>query len=176
MRWWNARRLDECPVGVKTGKARCEHMFSALPLRADIAQCSRHVRFVPRCDIGERCHTDPPMNNCGKSATSALRCVGRLPIQQNIVHPDFHRDFHVRVRQNIEFRSFTASIVILAMSAADSFPDLIACLMRSEYCSASGFESASSAGRLRSEFDIPVSTNAGHSTETPIGAFWPRSS
>src|SRR5437667_8455559 len=55
-------------ASVKTGKARCEHMFSALPLRADIAQCSRHVRFVPRCDIGERCHTDPPMNNCGKSA------------------------------------------------------------------------------------------------------------
>src|SRR5712672_2382822 len=36
---------------VKTGKARCEHMFSALPLRADIAQCSRHVRFVPIGDI-----------------------------------------------------------------------------------------------------------------------------
>lgn len=50
----------------------------------------------------ERCHNDAPMNNCGKSATSALRCIGRLPIQQNIVHPDFHRDFHVRVRQNIE--------------------------------------------------------------------------
>ena len=32
---------------VKTGKAQCEHMFSALPLIADIAQCSRHVRFVP---------------------------------------------------------------------------------------------------------------------------------
>ena len=32
---------------VKTGKAQCEHMFSALPLRADIAQQSRHVRFVP---------------------------------------------------------------------------------------------------------------------------------
>src|SRR6266436_1334845 len=32
---------------VKTGKAQCEQMFSALPLRADIAQCSRHVRFVP---------------------------------------------------------------------------------------------------------------------------------
>ena len=26
-------------------------MFSALPLRADIAQQSRHVRFVPRADI-----------------------------------------------------------------------------------------------------------------------------
>ena len=50
----------------------------------------------------ERCHNDAPMNICGKSATSALRCIGRLPIQQNIVHPDFHRNFHVRVRQNIE--------------------------------------------------------------------------
>jgi hypothetical protein len=26
-------------------------MFSALPLRADIAHCSRHVRFVPTGDI-----------------------------------------------------------------------------------------------------------------------------
>jgi len=34
-------------IPVKTGKAQCEQMFSALPLRADIAQCSRHVRFVP---------------------------------------------------------------------------------------------------------------------------------
>ncbi len=33
--------------GVKTGKAQREQMFSALPLRADIAQQSRHVRFVP---------------------------------------------------------------------------------------------------------------------------------
>src|SRR6266478_4001203 len=36
--------------GVKTGKAQCEHMFSALPPRADIAQYSRHVRFVPSSD------------------------------------------------------------------------------------------------------------------------------
>src|SRR2546421_6908709 len=34
-------------ASVKTGKAQREHMFSALPPRADIAQCSRHVRFVP---------------------------------------------------------------------------------------------------------------------------------
>jgi hypothetical protein len=33
--------------GVKIGKAPCKHMFSALPLRADIAQRSRHVRKVP---------------------------------------------------------------------------------------------------------------------------------
>jgi hypothetical protein len=39
------------PRRVKTGKAQCVHMFSALPLRADIAQCSRHVRFVPIGDI-----------------------------------------------------------------------------------------------------------------------------
>src|SRR5258708_14697319 len=36
---------------VKTGKAQCEHMFSALPLRADIAEQSRHVRFVPNSDM-----------------------------------------------------------------------------------------------------------------------------
>src|SRR6266446_1104659 len=34
-------------VLIKTGKAQCEQMFSALHLRADIAQCSRHVLFVP---------------------------------------------------------------------------------------------------------------------------------
>src|ERR1035437_475746 len=39
---------------VKTGKAQCEHIFSALPLRADIAQCSRHVCFVPISDIRSR--------------------------------------------------------------------------------------------------------------------------
>jgi len=26
-------------------------MFSALPLKADVAQRGRHVRFVPTCDI-----------------------------------------------------------------------------------------------------------------------------
>src|SRR5258706_15814517 len=36
-----------CPSWVKNGKAPCEHMFSASPLRADIAQCSWDVRFVP---------------------------------------------------------------------------------------------------------------------------------
>src|SRR6202022_2402565 len=34
----------------KTGKAQCEHMFSAVPLRADIAKHGRHVRRVPRTD------------------------------------------------------------------------------------------------------------------------------
>ncbi len=44
-------RSLECRIRVKTGKAPCEHMFSALPLRADIAQRSRHVRFVPKGDV-----------------------------------------------------------------------------------------------------------------------------
>src|SRR5258706_5690832 len=35
----------------KSGKTRCEHMFSALPLRADIAQRSRYVRFMPIAGI-----------------------------------------------------------------------------------------------------------------------------
>src|SRR5258705_173128 len=36
-----------CPFGAKTGKARCEHMFSASPLKAAVAQRGWHVRFVP---------------------------------------------------------------------------------------------------------------------------------
>src|SRR5258707_8668304 len=40
----------KCPFRVKTGKAQCEQMFSALPPRADIAQRNRHVRFVPCVD------------------------------------------------------------------------------------------------------------------------------
>jgi hypothetical protein len=41
---------------VKTGKAQCEHMFSAVALIADIAQRSQHVRFVP---IGDSCTAAP---------------------------------------------------------------------------------------------------------------------
>jgi len=34
-------------LGVKTGKAQREHMFSALPLKPDLAEYGRHVRLVP---------------------------------------------------------------------------------------------------------------------------------
>src|SRR6266550_1341699 len=39
------------PFWVKTGNTQREQMTSALPLRADIAQQTRHVRFVPKRDI-----------------------------------------------------------------------------------------------------------------------------
>src|ERR1700730_8637941 len=42
----------------KTGKAQCEQMFSALPLRADIVQYSRHVRFVPATDSCTAANSD----------------------------------------------------------------------------------------------------------------------
>ena len=35
----------------KLRKTQCEHMSSGLPLIADIAQCVRHVRFVPGADV-----------------------------------------------------------------------------------------------------------------------------
>jgi len=38
---------------VKTGKAQCEHMFSALPLKADITLRTRYVRFVPISEVGD---------------------------------------------------------------------------------------------------------------------------
>ena len=52
-KWLNSYVLPNAtaPHLAKTGKAQCEHMFSASPLRADIAQCSRHVSKVPTGDI-----------------------------------------------------------------------------------------------------------------------------
>src|SRR5713101_6917423 len=41
----------QCPRWVKNGKPQCEQMFSALALKADIAQQSRHVRFVPTTEV-----------------------------------------------------------------------------------------------------------------------------
>ena len=40
-----------CLRWVKTGKAQCEQMFSALPSNSDIAQRSRNVRFVPKPEV-----------------------------------------------------------------------------------------------------------------------------
>src|SRR5258708_26446906 len=40
----------EGPVRVKTGKAQCEQMFSAVHPTTDIAKILRHVRFVPLPD------------------------------------------------------------------------------------------------------------------------------
>src|SRR6476661_5087861 len=39
------------PKSAKTGKAPCEHMFSAVHLTTDIAKILRHVRFVPQAGI-----------------------------------------------------------------------------------------------------------------------------
>ena|SRR5258706_11922523 len=48
----NASICDgEVTLWVKTGNTQREQMTSALPLRADIAQQTRHVRFVPTTDV-----------------------------------------------------------------------------------------------------------------------------
>jgi len=46
-------RLDQsrCPKWVKLRKTQCEQMFSELPLKADIARCSRHISNMPEADI-----------------------------------------------------------------------------------------------------------------------------
>src|SRR6266404_4088372 len=46
-----ARRNALRPLRVQTGKARYEHMFSALPLKADITLRTRYVRFVPEAAV-----------------------------------------------------------------------------------------------------------------------------
>jgi|GraSoi_2013_20cm_1033751.scaffolds.fasta_scaffold26190_3 hypothetical protein len=40
------------PLWVKTGKAHYEHIFSALPLKADIRRAGRDVRKVPNSEVG----------------------------------------------------------------------------------------------------------------------------
>src|SRR6266403_2083673 len=47
------RNQARCLRWVKTGKAQCEQMFSELPLKADIARRSRHVRFVPSAEVAD---------------------------------------------------------------------------------------------------------------------------
>src|SRR5437879_3933439 len=55
-----------------------------------------------------------------------------------------------------------------ATSAAESRPDWIALRPFARYGSASGLVAASVAGRLRSDWKMPVFTYAGHSTDTPM--------
>jgi hypothetical protein len=40
--------------GIKLHSSNFEPPMSALPPKADIAACDRHVRFVPKADIGRK--------------------------------------------------------------------------------------------------------------------------
>jgi hypothetical protein len=40
-----------CPLWVKSGKARVEHLTSAFHSKADVALSLRHVSLVPEADI-----------------------------------------------------------------------------------------------------------------------------
>src|SRR5258707_3845837 len=69
---WQAKTaLAQCRLWVKTGKAQCEQMFSALPPKADIARRSRHVGFVPRGDLGQIIRS---ARRRARAASAALRC------------------------------------------------------------------------------------------------------
>src|SRR5882672_5754794 len=71
---WAHVRLCARRKWVKLGKAHCEDMFSALPLRADIAHCGRHVRFVPRTDIR---HASQSLENAVIWRPGTLGVLGR---------------------------------------------------------------------------------------------------
>jgi hypothetical protein len=43
--------LGQCPLRVKLRRTQYEQMSSGLPLKADIAQCSRHVSKVPTSEV-----------------------------------------------------------------------------------------------------------------------------
>src|SRR5258707_2342977 len=65
-----------CPFwAVKTGKAQCEQMFSALPPKADVAQRGRHVRFVQPAqpvDATQALNLSAGVSNCKVSRGRSL--------------------------------------------------------------------------------------------------------
>ena len=72
----------------------------------------------------------------GKLAASTGRCVGRRSIRENVLHPDLDRDFHIRVRQNIEaialhgFDRDTGDIDSSQLPGLDRLSDAIRVLLR----------------------------------------------
>jgi hypothetical protein len=59
-----------CLSWVKLRRTQCEQMSSGLPLKADIAQCSRHVSNVPQCMArAVRCKTEAPRPTNVRAAT-----------------------------------------------------------------------------------------------------------
>ena len=66
----------QCRVWVKLRRTHCEQMSSGLPLKADIARCSRHVAFVPATDS---CTAAKPQNY---SITSNL--INRCSVARHI--------------------------------------------------------------------------------------------
>src|SRR5258707_11118867 len=72
-------------------------MFSALPLRADFAQCSRHVRFVPIV---------LQKSLCGMGLKFSEAWARRLnnDVRDHVVTRQTHRRFRQRVCGSIERR------------------------------------------------------------------------
>src|SRR5258707_1104866 len=80
-----ADRQTAAGEAVKTGKAQCEHMFSALPLRADIAEQSRHVRFVANC--GNSQSWTPAYGSRNRPGNRSSVCLARAAIEPGEAHP-----------------------------------------------------------------------------------------
>jgi hypothetical protein len=82
-------------VQVKTGKAQCEHMLCALPLRADIAQCNRHVRFVPKSGPCDREQSDLGMRSLSDKRTNSL------PVKLPAIDIASSSDTPLKIRLNV---------------------------------------------------------------------------
>jgi len=102
--------------------------------------------------------------------------VGWLPALDDILHPDGNAGFDALMRQNVEPVIFYGAhgrggnVRGRQFTRFDRLTNALRIFLRF------GVGLDNDAGRLRSAVDIPVSTNAGHSTDTPIGWFSARSS
>src|SRR5215510_4655997 len=72
---------NDCPLGVKSGKARTEQLLSGLPSIADIQRCRRQVRSVPLADI---CSAAKKLTRSPRRQWQAMLHArrGRAPWQQ----------------------------------------------------------------------------------------------
>ena len=62
----------QCPLRVKLRRTQCEQMSSGLPLKADIALCSRHVLKMPKPDM------TPNLPKFSESVQMALNQLGLI--------------------------------------------------------------------------------------------------
>jgi len=78
----------ECPMSALGQKRTLNrlHLMSALPPKADITECDRHVRFVPKADIhAHSISWSVRASSCDGTVTSSALAALRLTIKVNLL-------------------------------------------------------------------------------------------
>jgi hypothetical protein len=74
----------QLPRCVKLRKARCEQMFSGFPLKADLAQFSRHFAFVPTTVMRKK---EKPHPGCYRQGPENRWMVASVGVNPRLTEP-----------------------------------------------------------------------------------------